>query len=279
MITIKETKEKELAKKSSSITCDFGIDLDEMLKAGVHFGHRASQIHPKMKPYIYGTRSAVHIISLEATAEKFEEALRFIEKLIADEKNLILVGTKIQIKNLAKGFAEECGFSYVTERWIGGTFTNFETIKKRVEYFKDLEKKKAEGGLEKYKKKEKIKIDKELQKLKTKFGGIKDLEKLPNAIFVLDVKKDILAVKEAKIKGVKVIGIIDTNVDPGLVDYPIPANDDALSSIKYILEKAKEIVLKAKQGVKKPAEDNKKEKQAVSEKNDSGTEQEILKEK
>ena len=261
MTTIKDTKEKELAKESSSTTYDFNIDLEKMLKAGVHFGHRVSQIHPKMKPYIYGARNAVHIINLETTAEKFKEALGFIQKLVAEEKELILVGTKIQIKKTAKDFAEECGIAYITERWIGGTFTNFETIKKRVDYFKDLEKKKAGGDLEKYKKKEQIKIEKELEKLRVKFGGIKNMEKLPSAIFVLDVKKDSLAVKEAKIKGVKVIGLVDTNIDPDLVDYPIPANDDALSSVSYILERTKEVMLGAKQAAasKKKSEEEIKE--------------------
>ncbi len=256
MTTIKETKEKELAKESSSTTYDFNIDLEKMLKAGVHFGHRVSQIHPKMKPYIYGARNAVHIINLETTAEKLKEALGFVQKLVAEEKELILVGTKIQIKKTAKDFAEECGIAYVAERWIGGTFTNFETIKKRVDYFKELEKKKKEGGLEKYKKKEQIKIEKEIEKLRAKFGGIKNMEKLPAAIFVLDVKKDSLAVKEARIKGVKVIGLVDTNIDPDLVDYPIPANDDALSSVSYILERTKEVMLEAKQSIANSSKEN-----------------------
>jgi len=135
---------------------------------------------------------------------------------------------------------------YVAERWLGGTFTNFEVIKKRIEHFKDLEKKKTEGELEKYPKIEKAKIDRELRNLEIKFGGIKNLEKLPDAIFVLDMKKDAAAVKEAKMKGIKVIGIADTNVDPTLADFPIPANDDAISSVKYILDKVKEVILKTK---------------------------------
>jgi len=135
---------------------------------------------------------------------------------------------------------------YVAERWLGGTFTNFEVIKKRIEYFKDLEKKKTEGELEKYPKTEKAKIDRQLRNLELKFGGIKNLEKLPDAIFVLDMKKDAAAVKEAKMKGIKVIGIADTNVDPTLADFPIPANDDAISSVKYILDKVKEVILKTK---------------------------------
>jgi small subunit ribosomal protein S2 len=225
---------------------DFGIDLEEMAQAGVHFGHRTSRVHPKMKPYIYGIRNTVHIIDLEKTAEKLKEALKFIQQLISENKILLLVGTKIQVKDLVKKTAEECNLPYVNERWLGGTFTNFETIKKRIEHFKDLEKKKTEGELEKYTKKERAKIIEELRDLEIKFGGIKNLKQLPDAIFVSDIKKDYLAVKEARMKGIRVIGISDSNCDPTLADYPIPANDDAISSLKYILEKVKEVIIKIK---------------------------------
>jgi small subunit ribosomal protein S2 len=222
------------------------LDTEEMAAAGLHFGHRTSRVHPKMAPFLYGVRNSVHIIDLEKTKEKFEEALKFIQELISEKKILLLVGTKIQAKDLVKNVATECGLPYVNERWLGGTFTNFETIKDRIEYFKDLEKKKAEGELEKYTKKEKAKIDQELKDFEFKFGGIKNLERLPDAIFVLDMKKDDLAVKEAGMKGVKVIGISDTNCDPTLADFPIPANDDAIPSLKYILEKVKEAIKNAK---------------------------------
>ncbi len=234
-----ETKEKN--KK-----LEVKLDLEEMLQAGLHFGHRTSRIHPKMKPYLAGVRNTVHIIDLKKTAEKFKKALEFIQKLISENKTLLIVGTKIQAKDLVKNFAEECKLPYVSERWLGGTITNFDAIKKRLEYFKELERKKKSGELDKYTKKERAQIDEELQKLEIKFGGIKDLEKIPDAIFVLDMEKDALAVKEAKMKGVKIIGISDTNADPTLVDYPIPANDDAISSLKYILDKVKEVILKAR---------------------------------
>jgi len=217
-----------------------------MAEAGLHFGHRASRVHPRIKPYLYGVRNTVHIIDLEKTAERFKEALEFIRKLISENKTLLLVGTKIQIKDLVKDIAKDCDLPYINERWLGGTFTNFKTIKKRIEYFKDLEAKKKKGELEKYTKKERAEIDKELRNLEIKFGGIKELEGLPEAIFVLDMKKDALAVKEAGRKGIKIIGIADTNVDPTLADYPIPANDDAISSVKYILDKVKGVILKAK---------------------------------
>lgn len=243
-----KTKEKT-KKKMKEI--DFKINVEEMAQAGLHFGHRTSKIHPKMRPYIYGVRNTVHIVDLEKTKEKLIEALKFIQQLISEEKVLLLVGTKIQVKDLVKEMAEKCQLPYINERWLGGTFTNFGVIKKRIDYFKDLERKKAEGELEKYTKKERADFDQEIKKLETKFGGIKNLEKLPDAIFVLDMKKDFLAVKEAKAKGITVIGISDTNIDPTLADYPIPANDDAISSVRYILEKVKEVIEKSKVKSKK----------------------------
>ncbi len=228
------------------VKMDLKLDLQEMARAGLHFGHRISRVHPKMKPYLEGTRNTVHIISLEKTAEKFKEALDFIQEIILQGKILLLVGTKIQIKDLVKETASAANLHYVNERWLGGTITNFEVIKKRINYFKDLERKKTEGELDKYTKKEKAKFEKEIRDLQIKFGGIKNLEKLPDVIFVCDMKKDALAVKEARMKGIKVIGISDTNVDPTLADYPIPANDDAVSSVKYILEKVAEVIKNTK---------------------------------
>ncbi len=254
-ITSKENDElgvktEDLKSKSSKKkeTPDFGFNIvvEEMGRAGLHFGHRTSRINPKMKPFIFGVRNSVHIIDLEKTAEKLKEALEFVQKLISENKTLLLVGTKIQIKNLVKETAIEYGLPYVVNRWLGGTFTNFEVIKKRIEYFKDLESKKEKGELEKYTKKERAKFDKELRDLEKNVGGIKNLTQLPDAILVLDMKKDELSVKEAKKRGVKVIGISDTNTDPALADYPIPANDDSISSVKYILEKVKEVILKTK---------------------------------
>ena len=242
MQNMPEIKEKE----QKTTTNVFGLDVEEMAKAGLHFGHRVSRINPKMKPYIYGTRSTVHIIDLEKTVTKFAEALTVVQKLIQEGKTLLLVGTKIQAKNLVKETAQECGLPYINERWLGGTLTNFETIRKRIAYFQDLEQQKESGEFEKYTKKEQAKKNQELEDLEIKFGGIKTLEKLPDAIFVLDMIKDTLAIKEARMKGVLIIGIADTNADPTLVDYAIPANDDAMSSVRYILEKVKDAILKVK---------------------------------
>jgi small subunit ribosomal protein S2 len=222
------------------------LNTEEMAKAGVAFGHNVSRLHPKMKPFVAGVKSNVHLIDLEKAAKEFTEALQFVSKLVADGKTILLVGTKIQVKELVKATAMECQMPYVTERWLGGTFTNFETITKRVQYFKELEYKKATGGLEKYTKKERSLFDKELEILRKKFEGIKNMPKLPEAVLILDLKKDIACAQEAKRKGIKIIAVADTNVDPTLADYAIPANDDAISSIRYILENVKEIILSHK---------------------------------
>jgi len=243
-----ETKEK--TKKDN-----FGIDSEEMAEAGLQFGHRTSRTHPKMKPYISGVKNNVSIIDVEKTVEEFKKTLEFIKKFISENKVLLFVGTKIQIKGLVKEIGEECDLPYVNERWLGGTITNFATIKKRIKYFDDLRSKKEKGELVKYTKKERAKIDKALRNFEIKFGGIKNLENLPDAIFVLDIKKDNLAIREARRKKITIIGIADTNVNPELVDYLIPANDDAISSVKYILEKVKEVILKAKKETKNKEEE------------------------
>jgi len=225
---------------------DFGVDPKEMAKAGLQFGHKISKINPKMNFYVAGVKNTIHIIDLEKSAEEFKKTLKFIQKLVSEGKVILLVGTKIQIKELVKEAAEKCGLPYVNERWLGGTLTNFSVIKKRIEYFKNLDNRKKKGELEKYTKKERLNIDKQLKDFEVKFGGIKNLENLPDAVFVLDMKKDNLAIREAKRKKIPVIGIADTNVDPGLADYVIPANDDAISSVKYILDKATEVIKETK---------------------------------
>lgn len=222
------------------------LNVEEMQTAGLHFGHNISRLHPKMKPFVSGIKNNVHIFDLEKTAKEFEKALKFISTMVADGKTILFVGTKIQIREFVKNAAAESGMPYVTERWLGGTITNFETISKRVQYYKDLENKKLTGGLEKYTKKERLMFDKELEKLKTKFEGIKHMVKLPDAVFILDVRKDITVAREAKRKGITVVGVTDTNIDPTWADYAIPANDDAISSIRYILEKVQETILSAK---------------------------------
>ena len=216
-----------------------------MADVGVNLGHRASKLHPKMKPYVSGIKNGVHTIDLEKTKKDLEKALAFISKIISEGKVLLFVGTKPQLKAIVQHTAEDCKMPYVTERWLGGTFTNFETIQKRVNYFKDLEKRRATGGLEKYTKKERLDFDKEISILKTKFEGIRDMSKLPEAVLILGIDKDDTAAREAKRKGVKIIALVDTNINPDIVDYIIPANDDAISSVQYVLEKVKDAIMDA----------------------------------
>lgn len=223
---------------------DFGIKIDDMAEAGLNFGHKTSRIHPKMKQYISSSKNDVSIIDLEKTSQLLGEALAFLKENFSSGKVILLVGTKVQVKDLVKETAIACGFPYITERWLGGTFTNFKTISKRIDHFKDLKKRKETGDLNKYTKRERGEIDKELKDAEVNFGGIMNLDKLPDVVFVMDMKKDSLAIKEARKRGVKIIAVADTNVDPTVVDYPIPANDDAITSIKYILDKVKQVIAK-----------------------------------
>ncbi len=221
-------------------------DLEEMTKAGLQFGHKTSKTHPSMKPYIAGVKSTIHVFDLAKTKEKLEAALAFIAKLMADHKVLLLVGTKIQIQQVLRETAQALELPYVSERWIGGTLTNFETILKRISLLKDTQAKEERGELEKYTKKERGVIRKELESFEKKFGGIKNLTKIPDALFVCDAKENDIAVREARKMKIPVIAITDTNCDPAMIDYVIPANDDAVSSVQFILEKVKEAVSRGK---------------------------------
>ncbi len=218
---------------------DITKKIEEATEAGLCLGHPPAQTHPKMRPYILMEKQNVHIIDIEKTLAKLEQAIEVIKKAKKEGKQFLLVGTKIQIKDLTEKIAQECEIPYVSERWLGGTLTNFLTIKKRVDYYKELEKK----DLDKYTKKERLKFSKELRDLKRKIGGIKNMERVPDVLIALDMKKDLIAVQEAKRKKVTIIGITDTNINPDLADYPIPANDDKISSVEYILLKLKEALL------------------------------------
>jgi len=227
------------------------LSAEEMEKAGVNLGHKVSKLYPKMKPYISGIKNGVHIIDPEKISKEFSKALAFISKIVSEGKNIMFVGTKIQLRALVQAAAKECEIPYVTERWLGGTFTNFETIQKRINYFKDLEKKRETGELEKYTKKERLNFDREIESLKTKFDGLRNMSKLPEAVVIFGLDKDETCAKEARKRGIKIIGIVDTNINPDVADYPIPANDDAISSVNYILEKVKECIITSKEETKK----------------------------
>jgi len=227
------------------------LSVEEMENAGVNFGHKVSKLHPKMKPYVSGIKNNVHIFDLEKTSKALERALEFISKSVSDEKSIVFVGTKIQLRGLVQGSAEECGVPCVTERWLGGTFTNFETIQKRVSYFKDLEKKKETGELEKYTKKERLDFDKEIAILKVKFEGVRNMAKLPDIVVIFGLDKDITCAREAKRKGIQIVALCDTNVNPDMAEYPIPANDDAILAVGYIIDKIKGVILEVKNNAKR----------------------------
>lgn len=206
--------------------------LKEMLDAGVHFGHRTGSWHPKMEQFILTSRKGVHIIDLIKTQERFKIALEFMKKLSDEGKTILFVGTKKQVKDSIKEMAEELNMPYVNEKWIGGLLTNFEIIKKSIKKYNNLVTQKKDGSLNKYTKKERGKFDKEIQKLDKKFGGIANLTKMPDVLFIWDVKVEKMVVTEAKMKNIPVIAICDTNVNVNRINYPIPANDDATKTIE-----------------------------------------------
>lgn len=219
--------------------------LEEMMKAGVHFGHQKARRNPKMDEYIFTTRKGINIIDLEKTQEKIKEAMEFIQGLKKSGKNILFVGTKIQAKDLVKEVAEASGMPFVSERWLGGTFTNFKVIRGRTRYLVDNQAMLEKGEFKKYTKFEQMKKIEELEKMEKRMGGIKNMMELPAAIFVTSAKEDTLAIAEAKKVGVPIVGIVDTNVDPSQIDYPIPANDDAISSLKLILAYAYKAIMEA----------------------------------
>jgi small subunit ribosomal protein S2 len=232
---MKEEEIKKEVEKSEKKVTEYKLSVAELLENGIHFGHKKSTRNPKMDPYIFGVRRGVNIINLEKTAQKFQEALDFIEQLIEKNGQIILVGTKKQAKELIREVAEETGMSYVNERWIGGTFTNFKIILKRLKYFKEQKEALAEDKLSHLTKLEKGRLNKELKGMESRMGGLLGMNRLPEAIFVLDIDKDQTAVREARKQGIKVIALVDTNNDPDNLDYFIPANNDALSALRYTL--------------------------------------------
>jgi small subunit ribosomal protein S2 len=218
------------------------ITLTEMLKAGVHFGHKTSLWNPKMKPYIFGARNNIHILDLEKTKTKLQEALNFAKQVASNGGVVLFVGTKRQAKDEVRKAADSCSMPYVVTRWLGGTFTNFRTIQRTIKKMERYEKMIADGEIKKYTKKEQLMISREVEKMKTFFAGIKDLKKLPEAIFVLDTKYDHIPVEEAKLAKVKVIGLVDTNSDPSKIDYMIPSNDDATKVISLMVNAMAEAI-------------------------------------
>ena len=213
------------------------IGMKQLLEAGVHFGHQTRRWNPKMKPYIFGARNGIHIIDLQKTVKLFDKAYDFIVQTVADGYSVLFVGTKKQAHDSIVEESERCGMFYVVNRWLGGTLTNFQTIRKSINRLKDLETMKREGTLNRYTKKEALYMEKEMVKLEKNLGGIKNMDDLPGAVFIVDPKKEHIAIREARKLGIPVVSIADTNCDPEEIDYIIPGNDDAIRAIRLVCSK------------------------------------------
>ena len=224
------------------------ISMKQLLEAGVHFGHQTRRWNPKMAPYIYTERNGIYIIDLQKSVGKVDEAYNAIKDIVADGGTVLFVGTKKQAQDAVKTEAERCGMYYVNERWLGGMLTNFETIKGRIAKLKKIEAMAEDGTFDVLPKKEVIQLKKEWEKLEKNLGGIKDMKKIPDAIFVVDPKKERICVQEAHTLGIPLIGIADTNCDPEELDYVIPGNDDAIRAVKLIVAKMADAVIEANQG-------------------------------
>ncbi|CAN2251682.1 MULTISPECIES: 30S ribosomal protein S2 [Bacillus] len=224
------------------------ISMKQLLEAGVHFGHQTRRWNPKMKRYIFTERNGIYIIDLQKTVKKVEEAYNFTKNLAAEGGKILFVGTKKQAQDSVKEEAQRSGMYYVNQRWLGGTLTNFETIQKRIKRLKDIEKMQENGTFEVLPKKEVVQLKKELERLEKFLGGIKDMKDLPDALFIIDPRKERIAVAEARKLNIPIIGIVDTNCDPDEIDVVIPANDDAIRAVKLLTSKMADAILEAKQG-------------------------------
>ena len=231
------------------------ISMKQLLEAGVHFGHQTRRWNPKMAPYIFAERNGIYIIDLQKTVKKVVEAYDFIREVAESGKPILFVGTKKQAQETIKEEALRAGEYYVNERWLGGMLTNYQTIEKRIKRLNELEKMEAEGTLELLTKKEKFKLLGEKEKLERFLGGIKDMPELPGALFVIDPRKEKIAVTEARKLGIPVVAIVDTNCDPDEIDYVIPGNDDAIRAVKLIVSKMADAVIEANQGAEMTAEE------------------------
>ncbi len=224
------------------------ISMKQLLEAGVHFGHQTRRWNPKMAEYIYTERNGIHIIDLQKSVGKVDEAYKAISDIAAEGGTILFVGTKKQAQDAIKTEAERCGMFYVNERWLGGMLTNFKTIQGRINRLKDIERMSEDGTFDVLPKKEVIAIKKEWEKLEKNLGGIKEMNKVPDAIFIVDPKKERICVQEAHTLGIPLIGIADTNCDPEELDYVIPGNDDAIRAVKLIVAKMADAVIEANQG-------------------------------
>ncbi|MGF7048773.1 small subunit ribosomal protein S2 [Paenibacillus sp. DS2015] len=229
------------------------ISMKQLLEAGVHFGHQTRRWNPKMDRYIFTERNGIYIIDLQKTVKKVEEAYNFIKSVSADNGTILFVGTKKQAQDSVKEEAERCGMFYINQRWLGGTLTNFETIQKRIFRLKELEKWEEDGTFGVLPKKEVILLRKEKDRLEKFLGGIKNMKGLPSALFIIDPRKERIAVAEARKLGIPIVGIVDTNCDPDEIDYVIPGNDDAIRAVKLLTGKMADAIVEAHQGEEETA--------------------------
>lgn len=235
------------------------VDVKQLLESGAHFGHKTSRWHPKMAQYIHSKRNGSHIIDLTKTATKLEEALSFVEKTSSAGKQVLLVGTKRQAKEIIKKAAEDTSMPFVAERWVGGMLTNSTTMNNRIKHLKDLEQKMDSGALDaKYNKLEVQRFQEEIDVMNHQYGGIKHMANRPGVVFVADVNDDMNAIKESKKLGIPIVAIVDTNADPSLVDYPIPANDDAIKAIQLIVDYVVTAINDGKKSIKPAAKTEEK---------------------
>lgn len=220
--------------------------INDLLKAGAHFGHQKSRWHPKMSPFLFGTRNNLHIIDLEKTLVELEKTLEYVKGLAKEGKTILFVGTKRQSQDLVRAAAERCGMPYAVERWIGGALTNFEELKKRLKKFEQMKEEVKTGEVEKYTKKEQVEFKKELDKMSQYLTGLVSLEKMPDALYIADLRTEKTALSEAKKKNVPVVAVCDSNVNPEVAKFVIPANDDAVNSIKMMADLMADAVLEGK---------------------------------
>ena len=221
--------------------------IKSLLESGVHFGHETNRWNPKMKKFIFGAKNGIYIIDLEKTSDALDKARNFLRTIATSGGYILFIGTKKQAQDIIKEEASRCGMFYVNQRWLGGMLTNFQTIKKSIKRLDELERIKEDGTLAKLSKKEASKLNKEMYKLNKNLEGVRSMDKLPKAIFVIDSKREEIAVKEAKILGIKVVGLVDTNSDPDLIDYIVPGNDDAIRSIKLVTSLIADSVLEGRE--------------------------------
>ena len=224
------------------------ISMKQLLEAGVHFGHQTRRWNPKMAQYIFTERNGIYIIDLQKTVRKIDEAYMFIRDLALEGKSVLFVGTKKQAQESIEAEAKRCGMYFVNNRWLGGTLTNFRTMQTRIKKLNDIDKMEKDGQFEVLPKKEVIKLCAEREKLLKNLGGIREMKKLPGALFIVDPRKERIAVQEARILGIPIVAIVDTNCDPDEIDYVIPGNDDAIRAVKLIAGKLADAVLEGKQG-------------------------------